>query len=237
MSSSDITLYFLGASRAIRVAWLLEELNLPYSLVSANRAPNGLAPPEFKAKIPAPLKKSPTIKDGPIVVQESGAIIDYIIEKYDTGGKLQSSNPQVRAKTREWVHAAEGVFALHGIAIMYARWFLPEESKSALPEMEEKLSTNVRNDLDWIEGHLREQNTKFLSGNTVSAADIMMQFSIEFIYARRLGLNAREAGEEGGDGHWPETKKWLKRCMNEPAFKRAVEKTGYTLESSGQFKT
>jgi len=72
----DITLYFLGSSRAIRIAWLLEELNLPYNLVSSPRASNGLAPPEFKANIPTALGKSPTIKDGDIVLQESGAIVE-----------------------------------------------------------------------------------------------------------------------------------------------------------------
>lgn len=76
MSQPDITVYFLGASRAIRATWLLEELELPYNLVYSNRAPDGLAPPEFKEKIPALLKKSPTIKDGDIVVQESGAIME-----------------------------------------------------------------------------------------------------------------------------------------------------------------
>ncbi|KAI0146715.1 glutathione S-transferase [Pestalotiopsis sp. NC0098] len=237
MSAPDITVYFLGASRAIRATWLLEELGLPYNLVSANRAPNGLAPEDFKAKIPAPLKKSPTIKDGDTVVQESGAIMDYVLDKYDTKAQLQSRDPQVRAKTREWVHAAEGVFALHGIAVLYARWTIPEDAKAALPEMEEKLAVNVRKDLDWVEGHLKQQGTKFLMGDEVSVADIMMQFSIEFIYVRHLGLTAEEAGEKGGDGRWPETKRWLDRCMSTPAFKRAVEKSGYTLDSKGQFKT
>lgn len=75
----DITVYFLGASRAIRIPWLLEELGLPYELVAAGRAPNGVAPPEFKAQIPAVLKKSPTLKDGDLVVQESGAIVEYVL--------------------------------------------------------------------------------------------------------------------------------------------------------------
>lgn len=74
---SDITLYFLGASRAIRIAWHLEELGLEYNLVASPRSPAGLGPPEFKEQIPAPLKKSPTLKDGDIVVQESGAIVEY----------------------------------------------------------------------------------------------------------------------------------------------------------------
>jgi len=74
--SPNITLYFLGASRAIRIAWLLEELSLPYELVSSPRASNGLAPPAFKAKVPTKLGKSPVIKDGDIVIQESSAIAE-----------------------------------------------------------------------------------------------------------------------------------------------------------------
>jgi len=73
----DITLYFLGASRAIRIAWLLEELSLPYTLVASPRASNGLASPEFKDKIPTALGKSPAIRDGDLVVQESAAIAEY----------------------------------------------------------------------------------------------------------------------------------------------------------------
>jgi Glutathione S-transferase len=72
----DITLYFLAGSRAIRIAWLLEELGLPYKLVSSVRAPDGSAPPEFKARIPSKLANSPTIKDGDFVLQESAAIAE-----------------------------------------------------------------------------------------------------------------------------------------------------------------
>ncbi|RKK80766.1 hypothetical protein BFJ71_g15814 [Fusarium oxysporum] len=74
--TSDITLYFLGGSRAIRIAWLLEELRLPYKLISSQRGPDGHAPPKFKAKIPTKQGNSPTIQDGDIVLQESGAIVE-----------------------------------------------------------------------------------------------------------------------------------------------------------------
>lgn len=74
--SPDITLWFLGASRGIRIAWLLEELKLPYTLNAADRAKNGLAPPDWKKTIPNPLGKSPTIQDGDVVVTESGAIVE-----------------------------------------------------------------------------------------------------------------------------------------------------------------
>lgn len=72
----DITLYFLNGSRAIRIAWLLEELDISYKLVTSPRAANGLAPPEFKTKIPTRLGTSPTIQDGDLVIQESGAILE-----------------------------------------------------------------------------------------------------------------------------------------------------------------
>lgn len=83
-SDPEITIFFLGASRAIRIPWLLEELSVSYNLVTAQRNPAGVGPQDFKDKIPAPLKKSPTIlvrggaSDGSdLVVQESGAIVEY----------------------------------------------------------------------------------------------------------------------------------------------------------------
>jgi glutathione S-transferase len=76
MKQADITLYYLNGSRAIRVAWLLEELSLPYKLVASLRGPNGQVPLEFKAKVPTRLGNSPTIQDGDLVIQESGAIME-----------------------------------------------------------------------------------------------------------------------------------------------------------------
>ncbi|KAK5321136.1 hypothetical protein LTR93_006378 [Exophiala xenobiotica] len=251
---SDITLYFLGASRAIRIAWLLEELSLPYKLVSSPRASNGLAPPEFKAKIPTKLGKSPVIQDGnSIVIQESSAIAEYLCETYDTSSRLLPQEPAARAKAREWMAAAEGTFMLHGLAaspredchypvrlslchcrkdsrerrltsrlapfqILYARWRLPKAASEHLPEMEKGLSPNIHNDLDWLEGEV--QGRQFLVSNDVTAADIMMGFSIEFIFARKLGT-------VGGD--WPNVRKWLEGLQQREAYRKAVEKTGYSL--------
>ena len=67
-----LTLYFLQASRAIRPAWLLEELNVPYELKYADRQPDGSAPKELG--VPTAAGKSPAIQDGDIIIGESGAI-------------------------------------------------------------------------------------------------------------------------------------------------------------------
>ncbi|KAJ9614076.1 hypothetical protein H2200_002212 [Cladophialophora chaetospira] len=226
-SKPDITLFFLGASRAIRIAWLLEELQLPFELVASPRASNGLAPEEFKAKIPTKMGKSPVIKDGDIVVQESSAIVEYICETYDTSNHLIPKDPKTRAKVREWIAAAEGTFMLHALAILYARWRIPSAAKEHLPEMESSLSVNVHNDLNWLESELSSPSPSssggrtWLVGDDVTAADIMMGFNTEFIFTRKLGV---EGGEE-----WPNVQKWLERVKGREAYKKSVERTGYSL--------
>lgn len=122
----NITLYFLNASRSIRIAFLLEALDLPYTLVCAERAPNGLAPPDFKARIRAagqPLGKSPTLVDGAIVISESGAIVEYLLDTYDTNHDLIPSpeNAAARAKVHEWLYAAEGTFMVPAMPVLYTR--------------------------------------------------------------------------------------------------------------------
>jgi glutathione S-transferase len=179
MPDSNITLYFLNSSRAIRVAWLLEELGLPYEAICADRAPNGLAPAEFKSQIPNALGKSPTIKDGSLVVTESGAILEYLCETYDKESKYLPNDSGTRAEVRQWLHAAEGTFMTHALAILYARWQIPEEGRGMLEGMEERLSRNVKNDLGWLEGALKEQGVKgrrWIVGDGITIADIQMQF-------------------------------------------------------------
>lgn len=76
---TNITLYFLQTSRAMRTAWLLEELKLDYKCVFSDREKN-VGPLAFKEaiiKAGNPLGKSPTIVDDGLCVSESGAITEY----------------------------------------------------------------------------------------------------------------------------------------------------------------
>ena len=77
LKAPDITLYFLQASRSIRIAWLLEELGIEYKLHSWDRESSGLAPADFKQSSGALLGRAPVLKDGPLTIQESGAITEY----------------------------------------------------------------------------------------------------------------------------------------------------------------
>ena len=108
-----ITVHHLELSRSQRILWLLEVLELPYKIVVYKRdKKTRLAPAELRAI--HPLGKSPVITDGKITVAESGAILEYIAEKYGTDltGELADLEPARGTKEhrecRFWMHYAEG---------------------------------------------------------------------------------------------------------------------------------
>ena len=69
LKEPNITLYFLQASRSIRIAWLLEELGIEYNLHSWDCKGSGLAPADFKQSSRALLGRAPVLKDGPLTLQ------------------------------------------------------------------------------------------------------------------------------------------------------------------------
>ena len=101
-----IVLHHLNKSRSQRIIWLLEELGLPYEIKHYQRDKQTmLAPPELRAV--HPLGKSPVITDGDITVAESGAIVEYLVDR--EGGRLRPAQgtPEF-LRYRYWLHFAEG---------------------------------------------------------------------------------------------------------------------------------
>lgn len=108
-------------------------------------------------------------------------------------------------KIRSFIHAAEGTFLVHALAITYARWFAPKamDASGDLKELKKELAISVGKDLDWLESELKRSEGRFLVSDKVTAADTMNVFSIQFVFARDLcgGRKVRE---------WPYVEKWLK---------------------------
>lgn len=142
----------------------------------------------------------------------------YLCDKYDTQHNLlpPPGNPQ-RYKILQWVHASEGTFMLHGLAVLYAKWFQQGGDVEATVA---GLGKNVQKDLDYLEKTLGESKGKFLFGDEPTAADIMMHFSAAFILARELGT---------GNKQWPKINEWIKNCEERQAYKKAVQHTGHKL--------
>ena len=102
-----ITVHHLNNSRSQRVLWLLEELGVPYEVKRYERDPKTmLAPPALLAI--HPLGKSPVIVDGSVTVAESGAVIEYLMDRYGAGRLIPAAGTPERLGYAYWLHYAEG---------------------------------------------------------------------------------------------------------------------------------
>jgi glutathione S-transferase len=219
-----ITVHHLNNSRSQRVLWLLEELNLPYEIRHYQRdAKTMLAPSELRHV--HPLGKSPVIADGDVVVAESGAIIEYLIDK--AGGALRP--PHGSAAQRRytyWLHFAEGSAMpplLMKLVFDRVRTApMPFFARPIARGIADKVSTafiapNIRRHLDFMEAELTER--PWFAGDGFTAADVQMSFPLE-ASAARGGLDAR----------YPRLTDWLARIHARPAYRRALDKGGpYTI--------
>src|ERR1700719_337130 len=102
-----ITVHHLNNSRSQRVLWLLEELGVAYEVKRYERdAKTMLAPPALLEV--HPLGKSPVIVDGTVTVAESGAVIEYLVDRYGGGRLIPPAGTPERRRYTYWLHYAEG---------------------------------------------------------------------------------------------------------------------------------
>ncbi|SHF15629.1 glutathione S-transferase [Modicisalibacter ilicicola DSM 19980] len=216
-----IDVHHLENSRSQRVLWLLEELGLEYRIVEYARDPETmLAPPALK-KV-HPLGKSPVITDGDVVVAESGAIIDYLIEGYDTRCQLLPEPGSAEHRHyRYWLHYAEGsAMPLLVMKLVFSRLGKPPVPALMRPlgnlfatgVKRKFLEPQIRQHLDFWEAILGKST--WFAGERFTAADIQMSFPL-------LAVEQRE-GLEGR----PHLKACLERMRERPAYQRAVDKGG-----------
>ena len=98
-----ITVHHLNHSRSQRILWLLEELGVDYDIQRYERDPQTmLAPAALRAV--HPLGKSPVITDGELTLAESGAIIDYLVERYGAGKFSPAAGTPARLRYTYWLH-------------------------------------------------------------------------------------------------------------------------------------
>lgn len=216
-----ITLHHLENSRSQRILWLLEELGVEYEIRHYKRdAKTSLAPPEL-LKV-HPLGKSPVITDGDVTVAESGAIVEYLVGKYDRGRLLPAAGTPERLAYTYWLHYSEGSFMpLMIISLILSRienapvpFFLKPVTKGIAGKVKASyLNPNVKRNLEFIEATLAR--SEWFCGASITAADIQMSFPLEAA-AVRTDLNA----------HYPKAAAFLKRIHAMPAYKAALERGG-----------
>ena len=201
-----ITVHHLNESRSQRILWLLEELGVPYAIKPYQRdAKTRLAPPELKAV--HPLGKSPVIDDDGRVVAESGAIVEYLADKYGQGRLAPAPGSAQRTEYLHWLHFAEGSAMLPFMLALYTGRL----GEAAAP-LGPRIASELANHLDYMEAALGQK--PFFLGETLSGADIMLSFVVEIARARKL-LEAR-----------PCLRAFTDRIHARPAYSRAIERGG-----------
>ena len=202
-----LTIHHLGKSQSERILWLCEELGVAYQLKIHDRdAVTNLSPPELRAM--HPMGTAPVITDGDLVLAESGAIIDYIIAKYG-GGRLARgpSHPEF-AQYLYWYHFANASLQpVMGRNMILRRLKLPADNPVLV-------STLGRLDhaLEWVNKRLGE--SAYLTGNELTAADIMAVFSLTTMrYFMPVELDP-----------YPHILAYLQRIAAREAYQRAMRK-------------
>jgi glutathione S-transferase len=215
----DLTVHHLNNSRSQRILWLLEELALPYDIKRYQRDPKTqLAPKELLAV--HPLGKSPVVTDGPVTLAESGAIVEYILNRHSQGRLLPALGSPERLRFTFWMHFAEGsamppqVFSLILDAAGKRAPFFARPIAKAIAAAVHKgyLDPTVTRQLDYMEAEL--EHGPWFAGAELTGADIMMIFPVEAASAR-FGLGDR-----------PRLKAWLQAVHSRPAWTAALDRGG-----------
>ena len=162
-----LKVHFAPNSRAGRIIWLLEELELPYEVNKMAFHPKDLKTEEHRKR--HPLGRIPVLDDGDIRIYESGAIVEYIIERHKNGGLKPDIHSDEFPQYLQWFHYCEGMVMPPINTIVVQTILLPEERRDETVLRQAKnLLTKALNPVDE-----NLENKKFLIGD-FSGADIML---------------------------------------------------------------
>jgi glutathione S-transferase len=216
-----IIVHHLNNSRSQRVLWLLEELGLSYDIVRYQRDPKTmLAPKELRAI--HPLGKSPILQDGDVMLAESGAIVEYLIERYGQGRLRPTVGSPDWLRYIYFLHYAEGsAMPPLLLKLVFVRmetapvpfFAKPVARMLAKGAQQAFVDPQLKLHLDYLESEIGK--SEWFAGEAFSAADIQMSFPLEAA-ASRGGLDASR----------PKLHDFLQRIHARPAYQAALTKGG-----------
>jgi len=200
-----LTVHHLGISQSERIVFLCEELNIKYDLKIHTRAP--LLAPESLSSIPGnDTGKSPFIEDSDagITLSDSGAIVEYIINRHG-GGKLSvKPNEANYDKYLHWFHWSNATLQPQMAASM---WPAADEGTRKFREARLHAALGV------MESRLGE--SKWLAGDEFTAADIMPVWTL---------TTQRYWGPALDLSQYTNILRWLGDVAARPGYQRAMEK-------------
>jgi glutathione S-transferase len=219
-----LTVHHLNNSRSQRVLWLLEELAIPYEIKRYERDKKTMLAPASLKKV-HPLGKSPVITDGDITVAESGAIIEYLVDRYGSGRLAPKAGSAEALRYRYWLHYAEGSampplllkLIFDKIETSPMPFFAKPIARAISGKVKEQFITpQIKLHLDFIEKELGKH--PWFAGDEFTAADIQMSFPLEAAASRAAATKR------------PNIARFLEKIHARPAYQKALAEGGeYSL--------
>ena len=199
-----LKVHFVAGTRAGRVVWLLEELGLEYEVNIMPFTKEGLKSPEHRSR--HALGRVPVLEDGDISIFESGAIIDYVLERHMNGGLKPNSDAPEFPFYLQWYHYCEGMVMPPMNQIVVQTILLPPDRRdeAVLNQAKKLLSKALAPVNDALAGK------DYLIGD-FSAADLMLGHSC--FMANRLGCVTDDMQN---------IKDYVARINARPAFQKAI---------------
>jgi len=216
-----IVVHHLNNSRSQRVLWLLEELGLPYEIVRYERDPKTMLAPKALRDV-HPLGKSPVLVDGNATLAESGAIVEYLIDRYGQGRLKPETGTDAALRYRYFMHYAEGsAMPQLLLKLVFTRmesapvpfFAKPVARMLARGAQQSFVDPQLKLHLDYLETQIGASG--WFAGDELTGADIQMSFPLEAA-ASRGGL----------DGSRPRLIAFLERIHARPAYRAALAKGG-----------
>lgn len=182
------------------------------SLKRYQRMANNLGPAEYKAL--SPMGTAPVIFDGDLVLGESGACVEYIINTYGNGRLSIRPGQPGYADYLHWFHFANGTLQLGAMRMMVMRR-LDAPADHPTVAMGTQRFALVLSIID-----ARLKHAPWLAGDAFTAADIMTVFSLTTM---RLFQPYDLSG-------YPNILAYLQRVGARPAYQRAMAKGDPEIE-------
>ncbi len=209
---TPLKVHHLEDSRSLRLLWLLEELGLDYEIVSYARHPKTMRAPKALRAV-HPLGKSPVLDHDGVILAESGAIMEYVVDTFGEG-RLRPTDPEALRRYRFFLHFAEGSMTAPLLVKL-----IMGRVKKAVPIVGGIIAGQVdgaytdreiTSHLDYVEKEL--EGREWLAGE-LSAADVNMSYPIEHALSFAKGAE-----------RYTNISAYLARIAARPAHQRAVER-------------
>lgn len=160
-------------------------------------------------------------KNNNFTLWESGAIVQYLVDKYDTEKKISFSEETDRYHAIQWL-----AFQISGQGPYYGQlgWFALYHHEK-LPSAINRYAEEIHRIMSVLDGVLKSRPSGSLVGDKISYADIsFVPWQNLMLYLNNEPLIERKL--DNWEDEYPAVSKWVKTVMDRPAVKsaRAVQK-------------